>query len=64
MMDKKQLVTQLDNPTHNDIRKGRVKALQLLEQVKSRNQTAVLLPRGYSLEYEKLKQQQLSKKKL
>lgn len=63
-MDKKQLVTQLDNPTHDNARKGRAKALQLLEQVKSKNQKAILLPKGYSPEFEKLKKQQLSKKNL
>jgi|GEM_PF-3112980 len=54
-MNKRQSVTQIDNPTHGYMKKKNKNALKVLELAKSQNHKAILSPKGYSPEFEKLK---------
>lgn len=61
-MTKKPSILQLDHVVHENPRKARNKALQILEMLKRENRKTVLLPKGYSLEFENLKNRCRKKK--
>lgn len=61
-MSRKPLTLQLDHVVHENPRKARNKALKLLEQLKAENRKTVLLPKGYSPEFENLKNRCRKKK--
>ena len=46
---------QIDNPTHRNPKKDKIQALKALEKAKSLNKPIKVLPKGYCLEFEKLK---------
>lgn len=54
---------QFDNPTHRNPKKDKIQALEALQKAKSLNKTIKVLPKGYCIEFEKLKLQ-ISKRKL
>lgn len=54
-MNKRQSVKQIDNPTHVNMKKDRKKALKVLELAKSQNHKIVILPKGYTPDFERLK---------
>jgi len=54
-MSRKPSLTQLGNSTHQNARTTRAKALKLLEIVKLQDRKTILIPQGYSEDYEKFK---------
>lgn len=61
-MSKKPIIVQLDHPVHNRSKKNRAIALKTLEIAKSQKRGTTYLPKGYSSEFEKIKNQLIKKK--
>lgn len=46
---------QIDNPTHHNAKKEKIKALKALEVAKALNRKPVYLSKGHSMDFEKYK---------
>ncbi|WP_027384904.1 hypothetical protein [Epilithonimonas caeni] len=54
-MRKNTLLMQIDNPTHHNAKKEKIKALKALEVAKALNRKPVYLSKGHSMDFEKYK---------
>lgn len=62
-MNKTPILVQLGYPTHQNGRTTRAKSIKLLEIVKQQSTKSILIPQGYSADYEKFKLKMLKNKK-
>lgn len=62
-MNKTPILIQLGNPTHQNGRTTGAKSLKLLKIVKQQSTKSIMIPQGYSADYEKFKLKILKNKK-